>query len=86
MLFRSSVAWGLVSMVLVVLLLHRMMLGIHEDDELFLNNSNSVMEREQVVNTRRIVAVTPWVRGMVSLWGVLLVAMVVAWIYQGLYS
>jgi hypothetical protein len=80
-----GMAWGLVSVVLVVVLLHRLMLGIHEDDELFVNTRNPAIEQEQAINTRRIVAVTPWVRGLVTLWGVLIVAMVGTWIYQGLY-
>jgi ABC-type nickel/cobalt efflux system permease component RcnA len=80
-----QVAWGGVTVVLVFLMGHRLMLGIHEDDELFLEASKSVMEREQAVNTRRINAATPWINAMLAIWAVLLVGMVGYWIYTGLY-
>lgn len=79
-------AWGGVSVVLVVLLMHRLMLGIHEDDELFLDSTKAMIEQEQMVNTRRINAATPWVNGLLTAWVALAVAMVVFWIYTGLYS
>lgn len=79
-------AWGLISVVLVVLLMHRLMLGIHEDDELILGPGKEVIEQEQALNTRRIAAVTPYLTGLLVAWGALLVGMVALWIYRGLYS
>jgi hypothetical protein len=77
--------WGGVTVALVVLLMHRLMLGIHEDNELFLEPNKTVMEREQVVNTRRINVATPWITGLLITWLALVVAMVGMWIYGGLY-
>lgn len=79
-------AFGAVSVVLIVLLMHRLMLGIHEDDELILNVNKSAIESEQALNTRRINAATPWVNGLLGVWVALVVAMIALWIYRGFYS
>lgn len=80
------VLWGGISIVLVVLLMHRLMLGIHEDDEIILDSNKVVIEEEQALNSKRIVAVTPWLTALLVAWGGLAVLMVVYWIYTGLYS
>jgi len=42
------VAWGVVTAVLVILLIYRSTLTMQEDDQLFLGESESHMEKEQI--------------------------------------
>ena len=41
-----GIAWGVVTAILVILLIYRSTLTMHEDDQLFLDESQSAMEQE----------------------------------------
>ena len=56
------IVWGVLTAILIVLLIYRSTLTMHEDDQLFLDDAESHMQREQLENTRRLKRVTPWVR------------------------
>jgi hypothetical protein len=48
--------------VLVVLLIYRGTLTMHEDDQLFLDNAEDHMQKEQEELLRKMNRITPWVR------------------------
>ncbi len=56
------ILWGGLTLVLVVLLIYRGTLTMHEDDQLFLDNAEAHMQKEQEALIRRMERITPWVR------------------------
>ena len=56
------IAWGAFTAILVLLLIYRSTLTMHEDDQLFLDSAEEHMQREQQDLMKRMDRVTPWVR------------------------
>src|SRR5690348_8779282 len=54
--------WGGLTLVLIVLLIYRGTLTMHEDDQLFLDSAEAHMEKEQQELINRMDRLTPWVR------------------------
>ena len=56
------IVWGVLTVLLVLLLIYRSTLSMHEDDQLFLDDSSKNMREEQEALQLRMKKVTPWVR------------------------
>jgi len=56
------ILWGGLTLVLIVLLIYRGTLTMHEDDQLFLDNAEAHMQKEQEDLMKRMDRLTPWVR------------------------
>lgn len=56
------ILWGGLTLVLIVLLIYRGTLTMHEDDQLFLDSSEAHMQKEQQELILRMDKITPWVR------------------------
>ncbi len=54
--------WGGLTLVLVVLLIYRGTLTMHEDDQLFLDSAEDHMQKEQQELLKKMDKITPWVR------------------------
>ena len=78
------IAWGVLTTILIVLLIYRSTLTMQEDEQLFLDESQSQMEQEQLALQRRVSRINPLVRilGVVS--GALILVVAGMWVYQGL--
>src|SRR5439155_27121455 len=79
-----GIAWSIRTAVLVILLIYRSTLTMHEDDQLFLSDANSQMQQEQtelLVKVNRL-RLPVWVVGAGS--GVLLLVIGGMMIYQKL--
>jgi len=72
--------WGAVTLMLVVLMIYRSTLVLHEDDQLFLNDSDVQMEKEQVELQKRMNKIQPFVRLLGAASGMLLIVMAGMWI------
>jgi hypothetical protein len=57
-----GIAWGAFTLVLVVLLIYRGTLTMHEDDQLFLDSAEDHMQKEQSDLISKMNRITPWVR------------------------
>jgi hypothetical protein len=68
------VLWAVLTTILVLLLIYRSTLVIHEDDQLFLNESESYLAKEQEDVIRKIDRLTPLVRGFGAASGLLILA------------
>jgi hypothetical protein len=62
MLTPLLIVWAGLTVVLIVLLIYRSTLSMHEDDQLFLNNSEAHMAKEQEELIGRMNRITPWLR------------------------
>lgn len=56
------IVWAGLTVVLIFLLIYRGTLNMHEDDQLFLDNAQAHMAREQEELLGRMNKIQPWVR------------------------
>jgi hypothetical protein len=80
----TLVIWSAATTVLVLLLIYRSTLSIHEDDQLFLDESEAHLEREQREVLDKVAKVNPMIRLFGSASGVLVVVIGGLWIYESL--
>ena len=78
------IVWGALTTILIVLLIYRSTLTMHEDDQLFLDQSESHMEREQAEIIAKVNKVTPVVQLLGAASGLLILVIAGLWIYDGL--
>jgi hypothetical protein len=78
------IAWGVLTAILIILLIYRSTLTIHEDDSIFLGDTESQMEREQVEILAKMNKITPIVKVLGALSGVMILVIAGLFIYQGL--
>ncbi len=80
------IVWGVFTVGLILLLIYRSTLTMHEEEQLFLDDANSHMQQEQtelLVKVNRL-TIPVWVFGAGS--GVLLLVLAGMFIYQGLMN
>jgi hypothetical protein len=75
------IVWGVLTVLLILLLIYRSTLSMHEDDQLFLDDSSKNMREEQEALQVRMKKVTPWVRilGAASAVLILVIAGLAVW-------
>jgi hypothetical protein len=80
------ILWGLVTAILVILLIYRSTLTLHEDDQLFLSAAEDQMAKEQAELMQRVNKLQPLVRafGGASIGLILVIAGL--WLYRGLMA
>lgn len=84
MLTTLLIVWAGLTIVLIVLLIYRSTLSIHEDDQLFLDEAESHMQAEQVELMKRVDRVNPLVRIFSAASGLLILVIAGIWIWQGI--
>ena len=72
MIMMLLVAWGVLTAVLILLLIYRSTLTLHEDDQLFLDDASASIRAEQEELQLRMKKVAPYVRILAILSGVLI--------------
>ena len=83
-LFELLIAWGVLTAALIALLIYRGTLTMHEDDQLFLGESESHMAQEQVEIMRKVNRLGPLVKVLGTASGVLILSIAGLAIYPGL--
>jgi hypothetical protein len=81
-----AILLGVLAAILIVLMIYRSTLEMHEDDQLFLGASESHMAQEQVELQKTLGKIEPMVKIFGAACGVLLLTMAGMWIYNGLSS
>ena len=76
--------WGVLTAILVVLLIYRSTLTMHEDDQLFLDESESHMEKEQIQIMQRVDRINPFVKWLGAASGLLILVIAGVALYQQL--
>lgn len=74
--------WGVLTTVLAVLLIYRSALSMHEDDQLFLDNAESHLEKEQQQLAIRMNRLRPLVNALGASSGLLILAMAGLWVWR----
>ncbi len=78
------IVWAVLTTLLVILLIYRSTLMMHEDDQLFLGESESHMEAEQKELMGRVGKVTPFVNILGAASGALILFIGAMWIWRGI--
>jgi len=81
-LFELLIAWGVLTAVLIALLIYRGTLTMHEDDQLFLGESESHMAREQVEIMQKVNKLGPCVKILGTASAVLILTIAGIAVYQ----
>lgn len=84
MLMWPLVIEGALLILLVLLLIYRSTLAMHEDDQLFLTESESHMQKEQIEVMQKLNRVTPMLKWLGATSGVLGLVIVGVFVYQQL--
>jgi len=84
MMVTLFIVWGVFTAVLVILLIYRGTLTMHEDDQLFLDSAEDHMQKEQMELIGRMERLTPWVRVCGAGSALLLVAIAGLYLAQNL--
>jgi len=77
-------AWGVLTAALIMLLIYRSTLTMHEDDQLFLDEAESHMQIEQTELLAKMNRIQPMVRLLGACSGILILVIAGLWLYAGL--
>ena len=81
------IAWAVLTGVLVVLLIYRSTLTLHEDTHLFLDQAvDNEVEIEQKDLQRRLGHLIPVIRALSAISGVMILAIAGKFFYSGIYG
>jgi uncharacterized membrane protein YjfL (UPF0719 family) len=83
-MFGLLVAWGILTGILILLLIYRSTLTMHEDDSIFLNDTESQMQKDQVEVLAKMKKLGPIVKVLGALSGAMILVIAGLFIYQGL--
>ncbi len=83
-MFGLLVAWGILTAVLIILLIYRSTLTMHEDDSIFLHDTESQMHKDQMEVLVKMRKITPIVKVLGALSGAMILVIAGLFIYQGL--
>jgi beta-lactamase regulating signal transducer with metallopeptidase domain len=84
MLMLPLVLWGVITAVLIVLLIYRSTLSMHEDEQLFLSESESQMQKDHIEVMQKLNKITPIVKWLGAASGVLILIIGGVALYQQL--
>ena len=76
--------WGVLTGLLIILLIYRSTLTMHEDDQLFLDESESHMQQEQMEIMAKVNKIGPYLKVLGALSGAMILVIAGIAIYQGL--
>jgi uncharacterized membrane-anchored protein YhcB (DUF1043 family) len=79
-----ATVWGVLTGVLVILLIYRSTLTMQEDDQLFLDDTKSSMEQEQIELMSKVNKLNPFVKVLGAASGIMFLVLAGMFIYQGL--
>lgn len=83
-MFMLLILLGVLASILVLLLIYRNTLEMHEDDQLFIGNAESHMAKEQADLQIKMGKLEPMVRWVGAACGLVLLTIAGLWIYVGL--
>jgi hypothetical protein len=78
------VAWGILTGVLIILLIYRSTLTMHEDDSIFLHETESQMHKDQTEVIAKMNKITPIVKVLGAVSGIMILVIAGLFIYEGL--
>jgi len=83
-MFGLLVAWGILTTILIILMIYKSTLSMHEDDSIVLNETESQMQKDHAEVLNKMRKITPILKILGTLSGVMLLVIAGLFIYQGL--
>jgi Tfp pilus assembly protein PilN len=77
-------AWGVVTVVLIVVLIYRSSVATHEEDQLFLDDAEASLASEQRAVVARLERLSRPITVLTVVSGALLAVIAGLWLYQGI--
>ena len=78
------IAWGILTAILIVLLIYKSTLTMHEDDSIFLQETESQMQKDQTEVLAKMRKITPILKVLGAVSGAMILIIAGLFIYQGL--
>lgn len=78
------IAWGILTTILIVLLIYKSTLTMHEDDSIFLNETESQMQKDQTEILAKMRKIAPIVKVLGAVSGAMFLVIIGLFLYQGL--
>jgi hypothetical protein len=78
------IVWAILTTVLVVLMIYRSTLTMHEDNQIFLDDAEALLEKEQEVLQSRLNRLKPIIMTLSVSSGALVLAMAGLFVYKGI--
>jgi hypothetical protein len=78
------IVWAVFTSALILLMIYRSIVEMHEDDQLFLDESHSQAKEDQTETLARLQKLRPYIRTLSALSGVLILVIAGIWLYQGI--
>jgi hypothetical protein len=83
-MFGLLIAWGILTGILIILLIYKSTLTMHENDSIDLHETESQMHKDQTEVLNKMKKLTPIVKVLGALSGVMLLVIAGLFIFQGL--
>jgi hypothetical protein len=80
----AIITWGVVTVMLIGLAIHRSILGFREEDHIFVEGEGKILQSEQTDALQRIARLDPWLARLLWLSGALLLLAAAVWLYPGI--
>ena len=78
------VVWGVVTGILIILMIYKSTLSMHDDDSIVLNETESQMQKDHAEVLNKMRKITPILKVLGTLSGLMLLVIAGLFIYQGL--
>jgi len=78
------IAWGILTGILIILLIYKSTLTMHENDSIDLHETESQMHKDQVEVLNKMKKIAPIVKVLGALSGLMILVIAGLFIYQGL--
>ena len=78
------IIWGSVTVVFVALLMYRSVIGMREEDQIFLDPAEASLENEQQQVLKRLRRVSPFIKGFGVASAALLIVIIGVWTYPAI--
>lgn len=84
LMFGLLIVWGILTGILIILLIYKSTLTMHENDSIDLHETESQMHKDQTEVLNKMNKLTPLVKVLGALSGVMLLVIAGLFIFQGL--
>lgn len=86
LLMILMMVWGAITVALIGVFIYRGVVGIHEEDQIFLDQAEESLEKEQVETLKQIGRLDILVKAFGVASGSLLLVIAAIWVYRGLFG
>ncbi len=83
-LYLMLVVWGIVTGILIILLIYKSTLSMHEDDSIMLNETESQMQKDHAEVLVKMRKIAPMIKVLGAISGLMILVIAGLFIYQGL--